>query len=104
MNFPLRFSLVCAAALALSSCAIFGGPADRALRRTPSYQAGYADGCAAANNASANYREAPATDNRLYESDQTYRYGWGNGYQTCKPSGVGAPGDDPLGGQALGHR
>jgi hypothetical protein len=94
MKFLARASVVCLMALSLSACVIFGGPADRALRNTPSYRAGYSDGCAAANNPSANYRDGPSADTGLYSTDQTYRHGWANGYQTCRPTGV-APGDTP---------
>ena len=95
MNLLVRVAIVAVTALSLSACAIFGGPADRKLRNTPNYRAGYADGCAAANNPSANNREGPSADTGLYASDQTYRHGWANGYQTCKPTIV-APGDSPL--------
>jgi hypothetical protein len=94
MNVLSRVCVLMVAALTLSACAIFGGPADRALRKTPSYRAGYSDGCAAANNPSANYREGPTADTGMYANDQTYRHGWANGYQTCRPVGV-APGDTP---------
>ncbi|HEY1836076.1 MAG: hypothetical protein WBQ17_09820 [Rhizomicrobium sp.] len=94
MNRLARVSIFGLAALSLSACAIFGGPADRALRKTPSFREGYADGCAAANNPSANYREGPSRDESLYSTDQVYRHGWANGYQTCRPTGV-APGDTP---------
>jgi hypothetical protein len=94
MTSLFRASVVAALAIVLSACTLFGGPADRRLRHTPSYRAGYSDGCAAANNTSANYREGPGSDNSLYASDQVYRHGWANGYQTCRPTGV-APGDTP---------
>ncbi len=92
MNSLLRVSILAAVTLSLGGCAIFGGPADRKLRNTPSFREGYADGCAAANNPSANYREGPSVDKGLYSTDQIYRHGWANGYQTCQPVGV-APGD-----------
>jgi hypothetical protein len=78
---PLALLLV----LALSGCAIFGGPADKALRRTPSYRDGYQDGCAAATNTHTDVRGGPvATDNSQYRTDHVYRTGWGNGYQACR--------------------
>lgn len=79
-----KTSAILALSLTLSACAIFGGPADRALRKTPSYRDGYQDGCAAATDAYTNYRKGPLTDNALYRTDQTYRTGWGNGYQACR--------------------
>jgi hypothetical protein len=95
MNTLVRVSVLALASFALAGCALFlGGPADQKLRRTPSYQNGYDDGCAAANNPSANFREGPSTDNSMYASDPIYRRGWASGYQMCQPTGV-APGDSP---------
>jgi hypothetical protein len=94
MTFLVRASVLLVAAISLASCAIFGGPADRAIRRSPSFQAGYADGCAAANNKSANFRDGPSADQGMYDTDQVYRHGWANGYQTCRPVGV-PDGDSP---------
>jgi hypothetical protein len=94
MNWPLRVTIIACATLSLSACMLFGGPADRALRKTPSYREGYSDGCAAANNPSANYREGPSADNELYQTDKIYRRGWASGYQTCQPNGL-PQGDTP---------
>jgi hypothetical protein len=80
-------------ALTLGGCTIFGGPADKALRRTPSFREGYTDGCAAANNPSANPREQ---QDNLGGTDRVYRRGWATGYQTCRATAV-APGDVPNG-------
>jgi len=85
--------------IALAGCAVFGGPGDRALRRTPSFRAGYADGCAAANGPSANPRDEPQA---LTDTDKIYRRGYASGYQTCQRTTI-APGDaphPPLTGQA----
>jgi hypothetical protein len=86
-----RIAVLCLAGLTLGGCAVFGGPADRALRRTPSYRAGYDDGCAAANNPSANPRD---TQESLTDEDRLYRRGWAGGYQACRKTSV-APGDAP---------
>lgn len=72
--------------IAVSGCTIFGGPADRALRRTPAYRDGYQDGCAAATNAYSDTRKGPSTDNSPYHGDKVYSSGWSNGYQTCRSS------------------
>ncbi|HEX3675660.1 MAG TPA: hypothetical protein VHU87_15420 [Rhizomicrobium sp.] len=95
--------------LPLSGCVIFGGPADKALRRTPSYRDGYQDGCAAANDAYSNFRKGPLTDNALYRTDQVYRSGWGNGFQACRTTltpGVQAnsPDHGPLPDEGPGHQ
>ncbi|HTQ15375.1 MAG TPA: hypothetical protein VMH86_16000 [Rhizomicrobium sp.] len=105
----LRPTLLLAAVLLLSGCTIFGGPADRALRRTPSYRDGYQDGCAAANAAYSNLRKGPLSDNEQYKTDRIYRSGWANGYQTCRRSltpGVQAnePGSEPIPDVSPGHQ
>src|ERR1700742_2870997 len=87
----VRITVLVLAAATLSGCMIFGGPAARALRRTPSYRAGYAAGCAAANGPSANPR---ATPQALTNEDRAYRRGYSGGYIACKPTTV-APGDAP---------
>ena len=109
MRTKFRTALALFAIAALSGCAVFGGPADRALRKTPSYRDGYQDGCAAATDAYTNFRKGPLTDNALYRTDQTYRTGWGNGYQACRSTltpGVQAnsPGQGALPDQGPGHQ
>ena len=86
-----RFAFVSLIAVTLCGCMVFGGPADRALRRTPSYRAGYADGCAAATGPSANPRDEPKA---LSDEDRNYRRGYAGGLASCKPTTV-APGDAP---------
>jgi hypothetical protein len=90
--------LVILAASLASGCIFFPSARDRALRNTPSFKEGYGDGCAAATTQSSNYREGPYKDQALYQSDQAYRAGWGNGYQTCRaPQNLGqAPGTNPV--------
>jgi hypothetical protein len=73
----------------LGGCVLFGGPRDKALRRTPAFREGYSDGCAAANNPSANPREQLT---ELSDPDHLYRRGWASGFQTCRTTSV-APGD-----------
>jgi hypothetical protein len=82
----LRLPVLLLTALCLCGCTIFGGPADKALRRTPSYRDGYQDGCAAATNANADLRSGPQADDSLAKTDAIYRHGWSNGYQTCRRS------------------
>ncbi len=96
--------LLLPAAGLLASCAVFGGPRDRAIRRTPSFQQGYADGCAAANNVGADWRKDPHTA-ATYDSDPVYRAGWGNGFQTCRRT-ISPPGsslDNPIPSPSPGH-
>jgi hypothetical protein len=81
---------VTVATSALAGCAVFGSSADRALRRSPNFKAGYADGCAAATAQTANPRDDKDT---LAGEAKIYRRGYAMGYQTCsqKPSSYGAP-------------
>lgn len=94
----VSLTLVVLAASLVSGCIFFPSAKDRALRKTPSFKEGYSDGCAAATTQSSNYREGPYKDQALYQSDQAYRAGWGNGYQTCRaPQNLGqAPGSNPV--------
>jgi hypothetical protein len=77
-------------ALVLGGCAVFGSSADRALRRSPSFKAGYSDGCAAATAPTSNPRDSRDT---LAGEDKIYRRGYAMGYQSChqKPPAYGAP-------------
>jgi hypothetical protein len=86
-----KISAVCLAAFALAGCAVFGGPGDRALRRTPDFRAGYSDGCAAATAQSANPREGRDS---LAGETRIYRRGYASGFQTCRRGSV-APGSAP---------
>ena len=79
-------SVVCLAALTLGGCAVFGGPGDRALRRSPSFRAGYSDGCAAATAPSANPRDAKDT---LAGEDRIYKRGYATGFQSCRNGAAG---------------
>src|SRR5271165_14026 len=95
-------SLVAAVA---AGCVIFPSARDKALRRSPSFQEGYSDGCAAASAQGSNYREGPHRDEALYQSDETYRAGWSNGLQTCRPtqSNGSPPGGNPIGSPIPGQ-
>jgi hypothetical protein len=104
---PIRIVLVVLSASLVAGCIFFSSPRDRALRRSPSFKDGYADGCAAATAQSSNYREGPMRDEALYKTDGAYRAGWANGYQTCNPvqRGMGAtPGSDPIPQPVPGHQ
>jgi hypothetical protein len=80
-----RIAVLTLASASLGGCIFFSSPADRALRRTPAFKDGYADGCASAQQQGADFRGNLVRDDAQYNSDQTYRTGWGNGYQTCRP-------------------
>ena len=91
---PKTILLVSTLAIALTGCAIFGGRADQALRRTPNFRAGYADGCAAATAQSANPRDDKGS---LEGEDRTYKRGYAMGYQSCQQRST-APVGAPTGG------
>lgn len=95
-NGLLRIATVFALAGLASGCIFFSNPRDRALRQSPSFKDGYADGCAAATEQGANFRAGPPRDDALYDTDKVYRAGWANGYQTCNPL-QRAPGTTPGG-------
>jgi len=102
-----RLPILALVALCLCGCGLLGGPADRALRRTPSYRDGYQDGCAAATDAGTNLRDGPVTDNALDKTDAIYRHGWANGYQTCRStltSPTNMPGSNPILNPSPGHQ
>ncbi|HWA30256.1 MAG TPA: hypothetical protein VG867_04135 [Rhizomicrobium sp.] len=87
----MRAGLVVISLLALGGCAIFGGPADRAMRRTPDFRAGYSDGCAAATAPSANPRDERDS---LKGESTTYRRGYATGFSACR-RGTVSPGTAP---------
>ena len=92
--------------LPLASCVILGTKADRKVQASPSFHAGYDDGCASATNEGANMRRGDVVrDDALYESDGAYRAGWANGHAACSrlaPTGQSrGPLSDPIPGS--GH-
>ncbi len=90
-----RTALMCLVSVVAAGCIFFPSARDKALRRTPSFRAGYSDGCAAASAQGSNYRAGPYRDEALYQSDEAYRAGWSNGFETCRPA---QPGNNPLPG------
>lgn len=102
-----RTVLAIVATMTLASCALFPSAHDRAIRRTPSFKAGYNDGCAAANAAGASYRYGPVRDEDLFRRDDTYRAGWNTGYSACRrtvtPSGAEPGRSVPLPEPSPGH-
>ncbi|HSM96083.1 MAG TPA: hypothetical protein VLT91_08570 [Rhizomicrobium sp.] len=91
---PKAIFLACLMAVTLAGCAVFGGSADRALRRTPSFRAGYSDGCAAATAQTANPRD---DKDSLAGEDRIYKRGYAMGYQSCQQRST-APVGAPTGG------
>ena len=92
--------------LSLAACSVFGSAGDRALQKQPSFKEGYEDGCAAATNQGSDLRDRAVGDKQLFANDETYRKGWGTGFQTCRRSDLepgATPGDNPIRLPGPGH-
>ncbi|HEY2836840.1 MAG TPA: hypothetical protein VGI89_09740, partial [Rhizomicrobium sp.] len=80
------FALI--SALALSGCE---SAAERAMKKSPDFKAGYSDGCASAGTQGANFRDTSLSrDEEAYRGNKAYRSGWGTGFNACRvyqPSG-----------------
>ena len=94
MNSLSNTAAIAIAAALLASCALFPSAHDRAVRRTPAYKSGYADGCAAANAAGTSYRRGPVRNTEAFRGDETYRAGWNTGFSACRRT-IATPGSDP---------
>ena len=83
MRARFSFSLVALGILvALAGCE---SAADRALKRTPDFRAGYSDGCASAGTQGANMRDTELVrDEQAYRANRAYRAGWGTGFNGCR--------------------
>jgi len=97
-----RFSyrmVALAALLALMGCE---SAADRTMKRTPDFKAGYSDGCASAGTQGANPRDTdPMRDEAAYRTNRAYRTGWGTGFNACRTYQPGGnmppqPGQGPI--------
>jgi hypothetical protein len=76
-----RFAAL-AAVVALAGCE---SAADRALRNSPDFKAGYSDGCASAGTQGANMRDtSPVRDEEAYRANWPYHAGWGTGFNACR--------------------
>jgi hypothetical protein len=71
-----------AAVVALLGCE---SAADRALKKTPDFKAGYSDGCASAGTQGANMRDTDLMrDDEAYRGNRAYHTGWGTGFNACR--------------------
>lgn len=76
--------------------------ADRALKKSPDYRAGYSDGCTSAGARGANMRDSGRVrDDEAYQSNRAYSVGWDTGFNTCRnsqsPGGMPPmPGQGPI--------
>ncbi len=61
----------------------------RQVENSPNFKSGYSDGCASANNYSANMRaRTDVRDAALFKTDRAYRAGWSAGYTACRPANL----------------
>jgi hypothetical protein len=74
------FALI--SALALSGCE---SAAERAMKKSPDFKAGYNDGCTSAGTQGANFRDTSLLrDEEAYRSNKAYHTGWGTGFNACR--------------------
>lgn len=64
---------------------------------SPTYGAGYTDGCATASARSNGEVGGETRNNALYKTDKDYRSGWRAGYASCNTSYAPNPLDNPFG-------
>ena len=91
----------------LAGCALFESKATRAMRASPDFRAGYGDGCASANNGSANPRaDTMLRDDNAYQLNGPYRLGWNEGFGACRGMANQSTrrATDPLGGMPMPPR
>ena len=95
-------SLRVAAILLLTSLSACESAADRALKNSPDFKAGYADGCASAGSQGANPRDnAPVRDEQAFQTNRAYQVGWRTGFGACRSyegpsSAPRLPGQGPI--------
>jgi hypothetical protein len=77
---PMRL-LAAVFALPLFACAPMGDTA------SPSYSAGFADGCATASAEGTALPRQPQRNEALYAKERDYRAGWISGHATCRTEG-----------------
>ena len=88
--------------LPLAACGLFPSKAERALRKSPDYRAGYQDGCNSAWSPDADKRhdDTIVRDDQQYQANKAYHSGWNRGLNACRSTGYtgGAlPGTVPSG-------
>src|SRR5262249_22574004 len=85
--------IVAGCCLSLAGCGfIFESRTERAMRNTPNFKSGYADGCSTANAQGTNYGRTMTRDDNLYRSDKAYRAGWAAGVSACRSNLASQPG------------
>ena len=93
--------LSAAAAMVLAGCASTPpAPAGTVDEKSPSYNQGYDDGCAASNQEARKAHQGPVKNDQLYSSDAGYYAGWNEGFKKCEdkvtPSALPIPGNSVI--------
>lgn len=97
-----RFTIRFIALLLLTALSACESSANRALKKSPDYQAGYSDGCTSAGTRGANMRDSGRVrDEQSYQTDRAYSAGWDTGFNTCRgyqspASSPSLPGQGPI--------
>lgn len=93
-------AIITAAALsaAAASCSTYED--NLLLRESPSFQAGYGDGCVTAGEEDKSFSTRNRRDAYAFDNDEAYRAGWRQGYLECEAR---VP-DANDGGRILGER
>lgn len=76
--------IVLLAGLGLSACAFERDPE---VLNDPFYKGGYSAGCQTANTRVSGFSDTIHRDANLYETNQNYRSGWGDGFSACGGAG-----------------
>ena len=92
--------LLALALMLLSGCTLFESKAQRALRNSPDFKAGYNDGCATASTRGADPRDSGMIrDDAAYEGNRAYQAGWRTGFNGCRVNqSSGGLGEGTMGG------
>jgi len=96
----MRLAIVLCLLLPLAGCGLFDSKAEKALRNSPDYKAGYNDGCSSAAARGVSPRDTGVIrDEESYKTNPAYRAGWGTGFNGCRiyqPSATPPPGRGPI--------
>ena len=88
------------AGLIVSTAACVSDQNLQALREAPGFQSGYGDGCITAGETEKSFSTKQVRDDYAFDNDDSYRYGWRQGYLDCANR---VPEAD-TGGRILGER
>ena len=76
----LRLSLSIGGLLLTAACATQPNPE---ITQSPGYELGYAAGCTTGQKRQDAFSRALERDEAKYESDEAYRIGWNDGFNSC---------------------